>query len=146
MPNMLVPFSQHNNNHIQLSSFISHNQYFHQLLRWSVLLSSSHYLGETTIRIDSYLAGELFLTHTHTPPIGVVLGHLWYNSSSIAGKTSTASSKILPIYQGARDSNPPLGLCHWLSTHPYCLQGAHFNCSCPRTELTYLASWSERLI
>ena len=48
--------------------------------------------------------------------------------------------------KGARDSIPPLGLRHWLSAHPYCLQGAHFNCWCPRPELSYSASRSERLI
>ena len=98
------------------------------------------------IRIDSYLAEELFLTHTHTPLVEVASGHLWYNSSSIAGKTSAAPSKIQPICQEARDSNPPLGLRHWLYANPYYLQGAHFNCSCPQPELSYSASWSEWLI
>ena len=72
------------------------------------LMPGSHYPGEMTIQIDSYPAGELFLTHTHTSPVGVALGHLWYNSSSIMGKTSAAPSKTLPIYQEARDSNLPL--------------------------------------
>ena len=107
---------------------------------------SSHYPGETAIRIDSYPAGELLLTHTHTSPIGVALGHLWDNSSTIVGKTSATSSKIQRIYQEAQDSNPPLGLHHWLSAHPYYLQGVHFNCSCPWPEFSYSASRSERLI
>ena len=42
-------------------------------------MSSSHYLGETAIQIDSYPVGELFLPRTHTPPIRVASGHLWYN-------------------------------------------------------------------
>ena len=34
-----------------------------------LLKSSSHYLGETAIRIDSYLAGGVFLTQTLLPPL-----------------------------------------------------------------------------
>ena len=44
-----------------------------------MILSSSHYLGEMAIWIDSYPARELFLTYTHTSPIRVASGHLWYN-------------------------------------------------------------------
>ena len=95
---------------------------------------------------DSYPAGELFLTHSHISPVEVASGYLWDNSSTITGKTSSARSKIQPICQKARGSNPPLGLCHWLSAHPYFLQGAHFNCSCPQPELSYSTLRSERLI
>ena len=80
------------------------------------------------IQIDSYLARELFLTQTHTSLIGVISGHLWYNSgTNFVGPISAAPSKILPICQEDRDSNPPLDLRHWLSAHPYCLQSVHFH-------------------
>ena len=74
------------------------------------------------IQIDFYQAGDLFLTQTHTSPIEVTSGHLWYNlGTNFAGPISATPSEILPIYQEDWDSNPPLDLCHWLSTHPYYL-------------------------
>ena len=84
------------------------------------------------IQIDSYPAGELFLTQTHTSPIGVASGHLWYNSrTNFTGLISAAPLQILPIYQEDRGSNPPLDSCHWLSAHPYYLQCAYFHLSGP---------------
>ena len=40
-----------------------------------LLKLSSHYPGETVIRIDSYLAGGVFLTQTQADQIN---SHLWY--------------------------------------------------------------------
>ena len=51
---------------------------------FAAALSSSHYPGETVIRIDSYLAGELLLALTHASPIGEQAGHLWYDSGIAA--------------------------------------------------------------
>ena len=45
-----------------------------------LLKSSSHYPGETAIRIDSYPAGAVFLTQTQAYRAKAALGHLWYNS------------------------------------------------------------------
>ena len=45
-----------------------------------LLKSSSHYLGETAIRIDSYPARGEFLTQTQVYQPQYALGHLWYNS------------------------------------------------------------------
>ena len=61
------------------------------------------------IRIDSYPARELFLTQTHTSPIGVASSHLWYNSGTVVGSISAASSGILPVYQEVQ-ARPALGL------------------------------------
>ena len=43
---------------------------------FAAALSSSHYPGETTIRIDSYPAGGLFLALTQASPVGEQAGHL----------------------------------------------------------------------
>jgi len=56
---------------------------------FAAALSSSHYPGETTIRIDSYPAGGLFLALTHASPVGEQAGHLWYDSG-IAAPISAA--------------------------------------------------------
>ena len=85
-------------------------------------------------------------THPYSPLSGSHRVTFGTTQVQITGKTSAVPSKILSICQEARDSNPPLDSRHWLSAHPYCLQGAHFNCSCLRPELSYLASRSERLI
>ena len=83
------------------------------------LKSSSHYPGETAIRIDSYPAGEIFLTHTQAYLAKVALGHLWYKSGTkFTGTTSAAQSENHSA-KGDRDSNPPLDLRQWLSAHPY---------------------------
>ena len=72
------------------------------------------------IRINSYPAGELFLTQTHTSPIGVASGHLWYNSgTNFADSISAAPSEILPVYQEVQ-ARPtlrltPLALWHILT-------------------------------
>jgi len=56
---------------------------------FATALSSSHYPGETAIRIDSYQAARLFLALTHASPIGEQAGHLWYDSG-IAAPISAA--------------------------------------------------------
>ena len=56
---------------------------------FAATLSSSHYPGETAIRIDFYLAGGLFLALTQASPIGEQVGHLWYDSG-IAAPISAA--------------------------------------------------------
>ena len=138
MPNMLVPLSHHNNNHIQLSSCIISTTLFHYLLRWKELKSSSHYPGEMAIWIDSYPARELFLTHTQAYHAKVALGHLWYNSGTkFTGTTSAAQSENHSA-KGDRDSNPPLGLRQWLSAHPY----YHPECA---LELLVVPAWDELL-
>ena len=68
---------------------------------FAAALSSSHYLRETVIRIDSYLAGGLFLTLTHASPVGEQAGHLWYNSG-IAALISAALPR-LPLCQEDQD-------------------------------------------
>ena len=52
-----------------------------------LLKSSSHYPGETAIRIDSYPAGGVFLTQTLLPPSGSQTSHLWHNSGEIKEKS-----------------------------------------------------------
>jgi len=61
-------------------------------------LSSSHYPGETAIRIDSYLARGLFLALTQASAVREQTGHLWYDS----GITTSISAALLglPLCQG----------------------------------------------
>jgi hypothetical protein len=55
-------------------------------------------------RIDSYIAGELFLTQTLSYPRQAAIGHLWDNSGTkFVGPISAAPSKIQPIYQDVQD-------------------------------------------
>ena len=68
---------------------------------FAAALSSSHYPGETAIRIDSYPAGGLFLALTQASPIGEPAGHLWYDSG-ITAPISTAHLG-LPLYQGGQE-------------------------------------------
>ena len=68
---------------------------------FAAALSSSHYPGETAIRIDSYPAGGLFLTLTHASPVGEQVGHLWYDSE-IAAPISAALPG-LPLCQGGQE-------------------------------------------
>jgi len=51
---------------------------------FAAALSSSHYLGETAIRIDSYPAGGIFLALTQASPVGEPAVHLWYDSEIAA--------------------------------------------------------------
>jgi len=67
---------------------------------FAAALSSSHYPGETVIRIDSYPAGGLFLTLTHASPVGE-LGHLWYDSGIVA--PISAALPGLPLCQDDQD-------------------------------------------
>ena len=73
-------------------------------------MSSSHYPGEMAFRIDSYLAGEFFLTHTHTPPIGVTSGHLWYNLGPNHGLDQRRTLKDTTNLPGSSGLEPTLGL------------------------------------
>jgi len=68
---------------------------------FAAALSSSHYPGEMTIRIDSYLAGGLFLALTQASSIGEQAGHLWYDSR-IAAPISAALPG-LPLCQVGQD-------------------------------------------
>ena len=56
---------------------------------FAAAVSSSHYPGETAIRIDSYPAGGLFLALTQASPVREQVGHLWYDSG-IAAPISAA--------------------------------------------------------
>jgi len=56
---------------------------------FAAALSSSHYPGETAIRIDSYPVGGLFLALNQASLVGEPAGHLWYDSE-IAASTSAA--------------------------------------------------------
>jgi len=67
---------------------------------FAAALSSSHYPGETAIRIDSYPAGGLFLALTQASPVGEPAGHLWYDSG-IAAPISAAIPG-LPVCQGGQ--------------------------------------------
>ena len=56
------------------------------------LCQVSHYLGETTIRIDCNQLGSIPNTNPSLPAT-VALGHLWYNSSPhFVGSPSAAQS------------------------------------------------------
>jgi len=68
---------------------------------FAAALSSSHYPGETAIRIESYPVGGLFLALTHASPVGEQADHLWYDSG-IAAPISAALSG-LPLCQEDQD-------------------------------------------
>jgi len=68
---------------------------------FAAALSSSHYPGETAIRIDSYTAGGLFLALTQASPVGEQAGHLWYDSGIAA--LISAALLGLPLCQGGQD-------------------------------------------
>jgi hypothetical protein len=68
---------------------------------FAAALSSSHYPGETAIRIDSYPAGGVFLALTQASPVGEPTGHLWYDSG-IAVPISAALPG-LPLCQGGQE-------------------------------------------
>jgi len=90
-------------------------------------------------------AGELFLIQTHTSPFGVTSGHLWYKSGIVVGLISAAPSGILPVCQEVQ-ARPALGLTP-LASHTSLLSlvcALSLTVSWP--ELSYSASWSERLI
>ena len=69
--------------------------------KFAAALSSSHYPGETAIRIDSYPAGWLFLALTQASSVREQASHLWYDSG-IAAPTSAALPG-LPLYQGGQE-------------------------------------------
>ena len=68
---------------------------------FAAALSSSHYSGETAIRIDSYPAGGLFLALTQASPVGEQAVHLWYDSGIAA--PFSAALPGLPLCQGGQD-------------------------------------------
>ena len=68
---------------------------------FAAALSSSHYPGETAIRIDSYPAGGVFLALTQASLVGEPTGHLWYDSG-IAAPISAALPG-LPLCQGGQE-------------------------------------------
>ena len=68
---------------------------------FAAALSSSHYLGETAIRIDSYPAGGLFLALTQASPVGEQAGHLWFDSGNAA--PISVALPGLPLCQGGYD-------------------------------------------
>ena len=80
-----------------LAIIIITNHYSLVNAMFAAALSSSHYPGETAIRIDSYQAGGLFPALTQASPVGEPAGHLWYDSG-IAAPISAAL--------------PGLRLCH----------------------------------
>ena len=63
-----------------------------------LLKSSSHYLGETAIRIDSYPAGWVFLALTQANFARAALGHLYHN----LGLSHGSDQRRIP-----RDDNLP---------------------------------------
>ena len=71
-------------------------------------------------------AGNLFLTQTHTSPVGVASGHLWYNSGTHFMGSSSAAQSGTTSCQYDQDY-PTLGLTsgslHILTT----IQSAHSN-------------------
>jgi len=68
---------------------------------FAAALSSSHYPGETAIRIDFYPAGGLFLALTQASPVGEPAGHLWYDSGIVA--PISAALPGLPLWQGGQE-------------------------------------------
>jgi len=84
-----------------LAIIIITNDYSLVNATFAAALSSSHYPGETTIRINSYLVGGLFLALTQASPVGEQAGHLWYDSG-IAAPISAALTG-LPLCQGGQD-------------------------------------------
>ena len=71
----------------------------------SLLKSSSHYPGETAIRIDSYPAGGVFLNTNPASPSGSQTSHLWYDSRVASPNRSTFSENHST--KVVWDSNPP---------------------------------------
>jgi len=84
-----------------LAIIIITNQYSLVDATFAAALSSSHYLGETAIKIDSYLAGGLFLALTQASPVGEPAGHLWYDSGIVA--PISAALLGLPLCQGGQE-------------------------------------------
>ena len=118
---------------------------FHQLMlrcRCSVKFSLSGRDGDSN-RFQP--ARELFLTQTHTSPVGVALGHLWYNSGIVAGSISAAPSEILPVCQEFQ-AWPALGRMP-LAPHTSLLPlVCALSLTVSRLELSYSTSRLERLI
>ena len=116
-----VPLNHHNSNHIKLSIFITHitNTFINYYDEGG---SCKFSLSGRDSDSNRFLSSWRIIPNTPILPLSgshrVTFGT---TQVQIAGKTSAIPSKILPICQEARDSNPPLDSCHWLSTHPYYL-------------------------
>ena len=112
---------------------------FHQLMlccRCSVKFSLSGRDGDSN-RFQP--AGELFLTQTHTSPVGVASGHLWYNSGIVVGPINAAPSGILPVCQEVQ-ARPTLGLTP-LAPRTFLLPPVcALSLTGSRPDLSYLAS------
>ena len=78
-------------------------------------------------------------------PVGVASDHLWYNSGTVAGPSSAAPLGILPVCQEVQ-ARPALRLTP-LAPRTFLLPPV-YTLSLTRSwpELSYSASWSERLI
>jgi len=82
-------------------NIIIQNHCYLVIATFAAALSSSHYLREMVIRIDSYPAGGLFLELTQASPVGEQTGHLWYDSGFVA--PISAALPGLPLCQGGQD-------------------------------------------
>ena len=112
---------------------------FHQLMlhcRCSVKFSLFRRDGDSN---QFQPARELFLTQTHTSPIGVTSGHLWYNSDIVVGLISAAPSGILPVCQEVQ-ARPALGLMPLAPRTSLLPLVCAFSLTRSRPELSYSAS------
>ena len=115
---------------------------FHQLMlrcRCSVKFSLPGRDGDSN---QFQPAGELFLTQTHTSPIGVTSGHLWYNSGIVTGLISAAPLEILPVCQEV-EARPALGLTPLAPRTSLLPLVCALSLTGAWPELSYSASWSE---
>ena len=136
---ILTSISNHNRC-INLSIIITLK--FHQLMlrcRCSVKFSLSGRDGDLN---RFQLAGELFLTQTHTSRIGVTSGHLWYNSRTVTGPISAAPLGILPVCQEVL-ARPTLGLMPLAPRTSLLPPVCALSLIGSRSELSYSASWSK---
>jgi len=86
---------------LAIINIIIKNHCYLVIAMFAAALSSSHYPGETAIRIDFYLAGGLFLALTQASPVGEQAGHLWYDSGIVA--PISAALRGRPLCQGGQD-------------------------------------------
>ena len=118
---------------------------FHQLMlhcRCSVKFSLSE-RDDDSNRFQP--ARELFLTQTHTSPIGVASSHLWYNSGIVEGLISAAPSGILPVYQEVQ-AWPTLGLTPLAPRTSLLPPMCTLSLTGSWPKLSYSASWLEQVV
>ena len=145
----------YNNHMIKLTSISNHIRCinlsiiitikFHKLMlrcRYLVKFSLSRRDGDSN-RFQP--TRELFLTQTHTSPVGVALGHLWYNSGTVVGPISAAPSGILPVCQEVQ-AQPALRLTPLASRTPLLPRVCALSLIGSRPELSYSVLRSEWLI